>query len=113
MAGSIELFKSTKLYYQTLGILPEHQSNIFNFRNLFVIFCYFINGISSLVFFLLEAHTISEFGITFYAFVSELSILYFLLVQMWQMPNILALIASFDQFIAERKHLKHFEYNIF
>lgn len=103
MAGSIQLFQSIQKFYRTLGIYPDPQSNLFNYRNLFAIFCYLLNGISALAYFLLEANTISEYGATFFTFISEVYILYFLFVQMWQMPNILKLIASFEKFIEESK----------
>lgn len=104
MAGSIQLFQSVQKYYQTLGIHPDRQSNLFNYRNSFAILCYFLNGISALAFFLCKASTVSEYGGAIYSFISQLCILYTLFVQIWQMPNILKLIAAFEEFISQSQY---------
>lgn len=104
MAGSIQLFQSVKKYSQTLGIYPDSQLNLFNFRNLFAIFCFFVNCISALAFFLFKANTILEYGVAFYSVISQLYIFYILFVQMWQMSNILKLIARFEKFIEKSKY---------
>lgn len=103
MAYTIQLFQPVQKYYQTLGI-ESHQNSLFNFRNLFAIFCFLMCFTSTLAFFLFKANTILEYGATFYAFISETYILYFLFVQMWQMANISKLIASFENLIKESKH---------
>lgn len=105
MAGSIQLFQSVRKCYRTLGIHPDPQSYLFNYRNLFAILCYSLSGISTLSFLLCKANTVPEYGFCIYAFTSQLCILYTLFIQMWQMPNILKLIASFEEFIGSSEYI--------
>lgn len=105
MAGSIQLFQPLQKYYQTLGIYPDRQSSLFNYKNLFAILCISLNGISALAFFLCKANTISEYGCAMYSFISQSCILYTLFIQLWQIPNILKLIASFQEFIGQSKYI--------
>lgn len=113
MSGSIQLFQSVQEYYQTLGILPNSQSNrkfSVTFPKLIPIFFLSMSCISSSAFLLFEAKTTSEYGGAFYAFISELCILYIFFVQVWQMPNTLQLVANFEKFIEKSKY--HEAYNI-
>lgn len=105
MAGSVQLFQSVQKYYCTLGIHRDSQSNLFNYRNVFAILSYALNGISALAFLLCKARTVSEYGGAIYSFISQSCILYTLFVQMRQMPNILKLIANFEKFIGKSEYI--------
>lgn len=101
MATSTHLFQSIQKYYQLLGIYPTLLNNKCspNARNLMVLFCYVQYGISALAFFVMEAESVLEYGISFYTYISMLYCVYYFLILYKQMPKILQLIEQFEQFM--------------
>lgn len=108
MARSIQLFESIRIYFGVLGIFPPNanENSSLNWRNLLVIFSFIQNGISSLVFFMFEANSVLDYGITFYTYTSMMYCVWYFVAFIWRTPQIFQLIESCQQFIEQRKCLR-------
>lgn len=103
MATGIKLFRIVQKIYKTIGlnILPcqsQHHSN-FNekFFLLFIFPAQFF--ISSIGFFLFEAETADEYGLSFYVSISMLRIIIDILNIGLKMEKISTLIGKYEEFI--------------
>lgn len=105
MAASIKLFQFAQELFQMLGIRLPKQNEILSFRsrNIFFLFCYTQLSISMAAFFLFEANTMLEYGSSFFMSLTQFCIAMDYLVLMWRFPNILELIADFEDFIEKSK----------
>lgn len=102
---TIKLFLFVQNVIRMLGIYPplEDGKVPFNSRNLFVLFCYAQLWIPVALYFVLKANTMQEYGATVFIILTFFYIALDVLILMWQMYNILNLIASFEEFIKKRK----------
>lgn len=102
MAPSIKLFQFLKEFYTMVGIVPPQEKNeklSFNLRNVSILFCYAQLCFTVLAFFIFKATTMVEYGSSFFIFMTMFVVKGFFLTVMWQITNILKLIADFDKFI--------------
>lgn len=105
MVTSLKLFQSVRQFYLDMGLYPS-QSNgncVPNARNSFILLSMILFCITSSAFFLFEAKSIAEYGISFYMSLSEMEMTCFFLIIAWKMPKILELIDGMEQFIAKSK----------
>lgn len=110
MAGSVKLFRNVKGYYQTIGLLTESQSKhdiSFNPRNLFALFSIFQRILTTFAFFVYEAETLLEYGLTFFVYVAEAYSIVVFLEHMSTMPKTLHLIEHFEKFIEKSNQQTH------
>lgn len=111
MARPIKLFHLTQKLYQTIGIHPIndwHSSQLnknqpFNFKNVLFIFAPLQFGVTTTVFFLFEAKTLDEFGISFYATLSVISIAFCYVSIFYQIGNLLKMFDNSNEFIGNSK----------
>lgn len=108
MAGAtIKLFQSVHQFYHDMGIYPSqpNQNRKPNAKNVFVLLSAIQLCITSLAFFLFEANSITEYGISFYMSLSELTITVYFLIVAWKIPKNLKLIDEMEQFITKSTYL--------
>lgn len=105
MAGSIQLFKSVRKYFQLLGIDQSQPNGTYslNWRIALALFWYIQHLITVLAFFISEASSVLEYGTSFYGFISMVYCVYYFLILIWQRPRIFQLIENFQQFIEQSK----------
>lgn len=108
MATSFQLFQSVKANFQFLGIFKSQPSGIFalNWRIILALFWYIQHLITVLAFFIFEAKTVLDYGVSFYGFISMVYCVYYFLILIWQRPRIFQLIENFHQFIKQSKCFK-------
>lgn len=102
MAKSVELFKFLQKSYQTIGFYPSQTGQIgcsFNLKNLFILLSILQLFLSSLAFFLFEAHSLFDYGTSFYTSITNLFSLIILAIILWKMTDILMLIEKFEEYI--------------
>lgn len=105
MAGSsIKLFQFLQKFCRTFGI-NSGQSNQnryhINLANWFALLCLNEYLISTAVFFLLEASSMVEYGITFYICISTAACDFYCLSAFWQVKNISKFVANWEEFIGK------------
>lgn len=106
MAGSVKLFQCIQNYYQTMGIMNSYQSQqifSFNWKNLSFFCAMILMFISTFSFFLFNASTVADYGSSFFGSVSYLNTIVDFITNIWQIPNILLLIAVFEKYIEMSK----------
>lgn len=105
MASPIQLFRSVRRYFQLLGIDQSQPSETFsiNWRIVFTIFWCAQHSITIFAFFIIEAKTVIEYGISFYGFIIMAYCVYYFSILIWQRSRIFQLIENFQQFIEQSK----------
>lgn len=105
MAGQTKLFQSLRKYFQILGTLSleSDENPSINPRNAFVLFCYIQLFISSVAFTMFEAETVTDYGLNYYAYTSELLCVFVISTQIRRMAIISTFIENCEEFIARSK----------
>lgn len=100
MAGRIKLFRSVENTYKSIGIYTRQSNQFFavNFRKVFFLLLMLLSTCSFFANFLLETSVES-----LYNFIADLLDVSYLFVTIWQMPNIVRLIETYEQFIERSK----------
>lgn len=101
MAGSIKLFLNLRNVYETMGIHPSHndQHSGFNAKNLFFISCLTLTLLSVIAYSCIQAKSIEEYGMDFYAAITLLIAVINISLQVWNGPKIFELIEHSERFI--------------
>ena len=103
MSGSIKLFSFIRKYCHVWGIyLDQANENgqlTLNSRNRLCVVSFVIHSLSSGAFFIYEANSLFEYGLSFFAASFGITFLFIYLAMLWQMENILEFIENCEQFI--------------
>lgn len=103
--SKIKLFQSIQKFLNIQGIYPlqSNQSTPYNGKNLFFLFCYVQMFISATAFCLFKAKSMYEFGLTFYASLTELQTIVYFTIILWKVDKVLKLIGNLENFIEKSK----------
>lgn len=84
-----------------LGAYPSRPNETFTFnsRNLFFLFCLVQSIIFIAGFFMFEAQSMGEYGITFFMILTKIYAMLGLLLLLWRIRKILELISKLEEFI--------------
>lgn len=107
MIGSMKLFLFYKEIIQTIGILSAQLNrNHFSINLNDLTYPIFIAQffVTSVGFFLFDAKSLLEYGMSFYDIVASILAMAFLLINVWQMRNIFKFIENCERFIEESKY---------
>lgn len=105
MANKIKIFHTLKNMYEMMGIYPIQpaQSPTFNYKMFCVLLLVTLMFIGSVAYFISEANSMMEFGRTLSALLLEVSAIFYCIVNMIRMPNIVKLIENCETFIENSK----------
>lgn len=102
MAGPIKLFETVQKINKAMGISHEAQTSPAKLtKNLFVIASTTQLFISSTAFFLFEAQTADDYGISFYVSLTTLCVVINFVTVVWKKDRILTLIECYEIFIGK------------
>lgn len=101
MARSIKLFLNLRQLYETMGIYPAQndQHCLFNFKNLIFLFCFTQALVPIIVYTYVEANSIEEYGMDFYAAITLVIAIININQQIWKGSEIFQLIEHLEEFI--------------
>lgn len=107
MIGPNKLFRSVQKCYQTLGVYPFQPENVrtcvLNRKILLAMFLYVQQCIAAVTFFLIEANSVLDYAVSFYTYISMLFCVYYFIILIRKMPQIIELIEKFQQFMEKSK----------
>lgn len=111
MAGSIKLFLKLRQLYEAIGIYPSQINQRFclNFKNLLFLFCLTQTLLPIIVYSCVQANSIEEYSMDFYAGISLLIAIINMSQQIWKGPQIFQLIEHLEEFIEKSKFHKIIE----
>lgn len=104
MAGPIKLFQTVQKLNKTMGLNISHErqtSSAKLIRNLFFIASITQLFISSTAFFLFEAQTADDYGISFYVLLTTLCVVINFVTVAWRTDKISMLIECYEKFIGK------------
>lgn len=104
MTGRIDLFHNVQIFFKTMGFNNNpsqsyHQKNFPSAKSWFLLIASVQLFLSSLAFFLFEARTTDEYGISFFMSITILSVTINILTVAWKIDKILKLIAKNEEFL--------------
>lgn len=104
----IKLFQSLLKYFQILGTFSSELSENrgLNQRNVVVQFINVQLIVSAVAFTLLKAETLIEYGLNFYAYVTQSLCTFFIFLQIYRMLEILKFIKNCEKFIEQSMFIK-------
>lgn len=114
-ARPIKLFCFAHKFYQKIGVYQPtqlKQNQPFNLINTLLLYNLLQFGITTGAFFLFEATSLDEFGLTFYETLTVLSLAFYHVTNIYQIGNVLKLIENFEEFIGTSK-LNLFRFNFY
>lgn len=100
-----KLFWSLRRFYQLVGLQPKRNSRVclMNWRNVFISFIIMAMFLSTTSFFLFEANSIQNMGISWYISITELLIAIIWWTLIHQISNLFRLIEAVDKSIEKSK----------
>lgn len=104
----VQTSKMFEIIRETLHQMGIDLPFSFNFRNLFLILALVQAIISSVLCFLWEAKLMSDYGLCFYAFVTESTVLAIFAINIWKIADILKLFEKCEKFVEKSKQLFSF-----
>lgn len=98
-------FQAIRTFYQRLGVCsPQYdQTYSCNSRIVFVYLTIIMVFMSETAYCVFEAHSIIDYGKSFYAFTMRITVFWEFLTTIWQMSNILNLMGQYELFIEKSK----------
>lgn len=101
MANTIKFLHLTRIYFQILGIWPTKPNHKYSFNatSFFILLSMTLIIISTTLFFFNAAETMQEYLHSFYISTTELSFVFYFVINIWKISGILELIGKYEEFV--------------